>query len=118
MLRAGLMASRSVLGTDSEWRDRVDDALAPLMAQWEAKAAAQEGRQLKGDLAARTVHFTEILAEDTLPHRGFGLLVVFGFILWIVGVWRATGLEGKQRVKYLGLGALGFTLFIMGLSLG
>jgi len=118
MLRAGLMASRSVLGTDGEWRDRVDAALAPLMAQWEAKAAAQEGRPLKGDLASRTEHFAQILSQDTLPHRGFGLLVVFGFILWIVGVWRATGLEGRERVKNLGLGALGFILFVIGLSLG
>jgi hypothetical protein len=117
MLRAGLMASRSIFGTDTLWRGRVDEALAPLMAQWEAKAAAQEGRPLQGDLAARKTHFAQILAEDTLPHRGLGLLVVFGCILWVVGVWRATGLEGKERVKYLGIGALGFTLFVVGLSL-
>jgi len=115
MLRAGLMASRSLVGPDEDWRTKVDTALAPLMARWEAKAAAQEGRTPPSKLKEREEHFAKILAEDTLPSRLFGLMVVVGFCLWIVGVWRSTATQGRSRLQSLGLGAVGFVLFVLGL---
>ena len=117
MLRAGLMAGRSLIGVDEGWHTKVDEALAPLMARWEAKAAAQEGRTLQGSLEEREVHFAEILARDTLPHRAFGLMTILGFFMWMFGIWRSTAEEGKRRAKLLGLSAIGFVLFVLGLTL-
>mgnify|MGYP001369596706 CR=1 FL=1 len=117
MLRAGLMAGRSVLGPDEEWHERVDAALAPMMARWEAKAAAQEGRSIRGSLKERETHYAEILSRDTLPSRTYGLIMIIGFFLWCSAMWRSTGEEGKARVKILGVAALGFVLFVLGLTL-
>ena len=117
MLRAGLMAGRSLLGPDEEWHSKVDAALAPLMARWEAKATSQEGRPLPGTLEEREAHFATILAQDTLPSRGYGLLAIIGFFIWVVAVWRSTDSEGNLRLKLLSAGALGFLLFLLGLTL-
>ena len=116
MLRAGFMAGRSLIGPDQVWRAQTDQALAPLMAQWEAQAAAQEGRQVPGDLKEREAHFAQVLARDTMPSRSSGLLAVLGFGLWIASIWRATGAQGRSRLRYLGAGALGFILFLVGVA--
>ena len=117
MLRAGLMAGRSILGPDEVWHEKVDSALAPLMARWEAKAAVQEGRPLPGSLKEREAHFAQILARDTLPSRGYGLIAILGFFVWCFAVWRSTGATGKSRIKILGVAAVGFVLFVLGLTL-
>jgi hypothetical protein len=116
MLRSGILAGRSIVSPDTTLREKVEEHLAPLMARWEAQAAAREGRQHPGPLAEREVHFAEILSQDTLPHRGFGLLALFGFVLWLVMAWRATSAEGRERFKRLGFAAVGFILFLIGLS--
>jgi len=117
MLRAGLFASRSLLGMDEEWRDRVDVQLAPLMARWEAQAALKEGRRVPDSLKKRTEHFADILARDLLPNRGWGLLAVLCFCLWVFAFLRATQREGKERMRWLGIGLIGFILFLVGLAL-
>ena len=117
MLRAGWMAGRSLLGPDEEWVDKVDTALAPLMAQWELKAAAQEGRSIDEPLSEREAHFAQLLKRETLPSRAFGLMVILGFFLWVYGAWRATSLEGQQKRIHLGVASLGIVLFVIGLTL-
>ena len=117
MLRAGLFASRSVLGMDDTWREKVDGQLAPLMARWEAQSAVKEGRKVPGSLQKRTDHFADILARDVLPNRAWGFLAVLGFCLWVFAFLRATQREGKERKRWLGIGVVNFILFILGLAL-
>jgi hypothetical protein len=117
MLRAGLFASRSLLGLDETWRDKVDVQLAPLMARWEAQSALEEGRKIPGPLTQRTEHFADILARDVLPNRAWGLWAVFFFCFWVFAFFRATQRDGKERKRWLGIGLISFVLFLLGLAL-
>jgi hypothetical protein len=116
-LRAGLFAARSVLHPDGDWLARVDGALAPLMARWEAAAATAEGRSAPGALAERQAWFAATLARPTRPSRGFGLLGVLGFALWVAATWRGLSHEGRSRWRWLGAGALGLVAFLAGVGL-
>lgn len=119
LLRGGLFGSRSVfgLGLSEDWRVRTDGALAPLMARWEADSARLEGRPLPGSLEERAAHFAETLTWDAMPSRGFGVLAVLGFFLWVGFGWRAAGHHGRRRWMALGVSVAGLALFLGGVGL-
>lgn len=111
-LRAGRYASRTFWSDDVGEGDR---ALAALLARWEAEAATTEGRTPPGELQARAEHFEAIMAADTLPRPGYGILVVVGFLLWVLGVVGTLRQEGTRR-RWALLGALvGLGMFLCGL---
>lgn len=116
LLRAGLFAGRSFFGPDGEWRERIDAALAPLMARWERDAAVAEGRAPPGPLERRTERFQAVLERDPMPNRWLGLLAVLGFGLWGGAAWWSAERSGRQRVWGLGMAAGGFLLFLLGLG--
>ncbi|MCB9727512.1 MAG: hypothetical protein H6744_02330 [Deltaproteobacteria bacterium] len=116
-LRGGLFAARSLVHPDGDWLARVDGALAPLLARWEAEAASTQGRAAPGTLEDRQAWFAATLARPTRPSRAFGLLAVLGFLGWVAATWRGLGREGRERWRWLGAGALGFTAFLLGVAL-
>ncbi len=115
-LRGGLFAARSVIRPDGDWLERVDAALPPLLARWEAESASAERRASPGPLSQREADFAAILARETRPSRGFGSLGVVGFIVWVSATWRGLGREGRERWRWLGAGALGLLAFLIGVA--
>jgi hypothetical protein len=115
-LRGGLFAARSVIHPDGDWLARVDAALPPLLARWEAEAASAERRASPGPLGAREGDFAALLARDPRPSRGFGSLAVVGFLLWVGATWRGLGRDGGERWRWLGAGLLGLLAFLAGVA--
>ena len=91
MYRSGILSGRSILGTDSELLARGDERLAEALGRWEAELAIKENRPALGALPARIAHFGDVLAEDRLPSRFWGLLAVLGFLVWLGAAWRSAG---------------------------
>lgn len=116
-LRGGLFAARSVIHPDGDWLARVDAALAPLLARWEAESASTERRASPGPLSEREAEFAAILARPTRPSRGFGSLAVVGFIAWVSATWTGLGRSGRERWRWLGAGAVGLLAFLAGVAL-
>lgn len=109
-LRGGARAARSVLAPDAAWRERVNDRLAELMARWEARdGGGSEGR------AALERRHRRLLRRDERPARGWGLLCVLGFGLWVGAALSAIASDGARRWRWLGGSAAGFTAFVVGL---
>ncbi|MEZ4269749.1 MAG: hypothetical protein R3F39_25610 [Myxococcota bacterium] len=116
-LRGGLFAARSLVHPDGDWLVRVDAALAPLLARWEAEAASVEGRAAPGTASAREAAFAATLSRETRPSRGFGLLAVLGFALWVGATWTGLGSpQGAPRWRWLGAGVLGLLAFLAGVA--
>ncbi len=114
LLRAGLFASRTLLGVDPDWRARVDAALVPLLVRWEAEAAATEQRPLPdGD---RLAYYQARYASDWMPNPWLGLLAVLGFFGWLALTFSATAHDGPARWRRLGLSALPFAAFALSLA--
>jgi hypothetical protein len=116
-LRAGLRSADSIVRPDAALKARVDDALAPLMARWEAADAAEAGRTSPGTLAERTAHHASILAQDERPARGWGALAVLGFFAWVGAAVIGLQREGAARWRLLALSALGLISFLAGVAL-
>jgi len=113
-LRAGWLGGRGLLGPDTAWLHRVDEALAPALAAWEAQAARVEGRPSPGPRAARVVHFAEVLARDPMPNRWGSLAAALGFAAWLLGAWRAAAGAGGRRWAWLGVALVGLVAFLLG----
>ena len=116
-LRSGVVAGQGLVRSDGEQLDRVHAVLPGLMARWEAQAAEEEGRRTPGPMAEREAHFSRLLDQDARPQRGWGLLAVLGFGLWIGGGIYATGKDGAERIRPLVASVGGLVLFLVGLGL-
>lgn len=115
-LRSGLFAARSVIHPDPEWLGAVDGALPGLMAAWEAEAAMAEGREAPGERSEREGWFAAGLAKDERPARGWSLLAVSGFALWVgAGLW-ATRAQGRSRVWAVSCAVAGFAALMAGVA--
>ena len=113
-LRAGWLGGRGLLGPNEAWMGRVDRALGPALAAWEAQAAQEEGRPQPGPRAAREAHFAAVLARDPMPHRGASLAAVLGFALWLWGAWRGAAARGASRWRWVALALAGLGAFLLG----
>jgi len=116
-LRAGLRGADSILRPNAELKARVDEALAPMMARWEAADVKSSGRTSPGTLEERTAHHAALLARDERPERGWGLLAVLGFFLWVGAAVVGLQREGTPRWRLLGLSAAGLVAFLAGVAL-
>lgn len=115
-LRGGLRSAQSILRPGEDWLQRVDAALVVLMVRWEREAAAAEGRVDPGPEAARAAWFADTLARDERPARGWGLLAVAGFFLWVWAMMTGLGRSGADRWRRLAIGAGGFVAFLLGVA--
>ncbi len=116
-LRSGFFAARSLVHPDEEALARVDGALPALMATWEAEAAAGEGRSSPGPRAEREAFFASRLTEDARPARGWSVLALLGFALWIGATLTATRRAGRARWVALGVAVAAFAGFLAGVAL-
>jgi hypothetical protein len=116
-LRAGLRSADSLWRPDGERKQRVDAALAPLMAAWEAEDAQASGRTIPGELATRAAHHAQLLAQDERPSRPWGLLAVLGFGLWVGAATKGLSQGGPARRRLLALSFAGLVAFLTGLIL-
>lgn len=116
-MRAGLRSADSLWRPDSALKAKVDGALAPLMAKWEAEEARAAGRESPGELEARISHHAALLAQDERPERSYGLLALLGFALWVGALLRALSAEPPAPRRLYALSAVGFLAFLAGLSL-
>jgi len=117
MFRSGVLGGRSILGVDDERLATGDALLSAALAQWEIQAAVAEKRKVPGTVAERTKHYAEVLARDPMPSRGWGLLAVLGFFLWLGGAWWAADAQpGRKMYAWLSSG-LGLAGFLAGVGL-
>ena len=114
-LRSGIISTWGLVHTDTDELERVHGALPGLMAQWELDAAAEEGREVPGSLEERTSHYLDILRRETRPLRGWGVLALVGFGLWLIAAWRATERAAGARWRHLAASAGGLLLMLLGL---
>lgn len=115
-LRSGFFAARSLVHPDDERLAAVDAALPGLMATWEAEAAVAEGRPAPGSRVEREAFFAARLADDARPGRGWSVLAVLGFGLWVGAALQATRRVGRARWRMLGAAAVGFAGFMIGVA--
>lgn len=113
-LRAGWLGGRGLLGPDEGWLQRVDGALAPALAAWEAQAAQAEGRPSPGARGAREEHFAAVLARDPMPNRWASLAATLGFVAWLLGAWRGAASAGRARWRWVAVALGGLTAFLLG----
>lgn len=116
-LRAGLRSADSILRPNTALKVQVDEALAPMMARWEAEDAEASGRTSPGTLQERTAHHAALLANDERPNRFWGLLAALGFLLWVGAAVVGLQREGAPRTRLLGLSAAGLLAFLAGVAL-
>ncbi|MDP6944003.1 MAG: hypothetical protein QF464_07635 [Myxococcota bacterium] len=116
-LRAGLRSGDSLIRPDAALKARVDTTLAPLMARWELEDAQASGREPEGTLEARTTHHAALLAKDERPSRGWGLVAVLGFFLWVGGAIVGLRDDEGPRWRLLGLSAVGLVAMLAGVAL-
>ena len=116
-MRAGLRSADSLWRPNQELKRQVDDALAPLMARWEAEDAKANGRISLGSLEERRTHHARLLSKDARPNRLWGLIASLGFFLWVGASLKALKQNRDKPMPLYLLSALGLLAFLAGLSL-
>ena len=115
-IRSGVISGQGLFRHDGELLERVHDVLPGLMARWEASAAKQDGRDEPGLLADREAYFARLLAREVRPDRGWGLLAVLGFAVWMGAAFVAAGRGAGERLRPLIASAVGLALFLIGVG--
>lgn len=83
-LRSGLLAIRSLWDPYADRIPPANDRIAALMAV----AESRDGTPGEAALAASEAHHRALLDTDHAPHRGWSLLAVLAFLLWVFALFR------------------------------